>query len=310
MRKARSLPDMSFMRSQILIFDVAAALGIKSSGRSAAHCWRVGQHQNGDRTASVSFFKNRAKCHVCDSRALSTIDLVAAYHSCSLGEAVAWIASRFEVPLLAKGAKVSRPERWTPGRAGIAHFPLEVLTRMGGWASLSDAGRAVLVALACFTDPATGEATISTRGLSRYSGKSRNAITTAVRQLEAIGLLKVSRVKDGQFCKVSTYALQPDSAKFQKVLGEVHERLTLDRDHEKIAAAGARIPKSTTLPSYRATPPSERLSPRAAHSYPRQKVQVSGSSTAPLTCTPPEPSSNPSSLSEFSAKRTFEGVSA
>jgi hypothetical protein len=290
MRKERSLPDMKFMRSQIPISDVATVLGVRTAGRSTAHCWRVGQHQNGDRTASVSFFKNRAKCHVCDSRALSTIDLVATYHGYSLAEAVAWIRSRFEVPLVAKGAKVSRPERWTPGRAGVAHFPLEVLTRMGGWASLSDAGRAVLVAIACFADPTTGEATISTRGLSRYSGKSRNAITSAVRQLEAIGLLKVTRAKDGQFYKVSTYMLQPDSAKFQRVLSEVHERLTLDRDQERIAAAEARIPKSTTLPSYRATPSSERLSPRAAHLYPRLKVQVSGSSTAPLTCTPPEPS--------------------
>jgi len=29
--------------------------GIRIAGRNVAHCWRVGAHQNGDRTASLSF---------------------------------------------------------------------------------------------------------------------------------------------------------------------------------------------------------------------------------------------------------------
>jgi|ERR1700733_1673112 len=304
MRAARTFPDLSFMRREILIFDAATTLGIRTAGRSAAHCWRVEQHQNGDRSPSISFFKNRAKCHVCDTRALSVIDLVMAYHGCALSEAVAWITTRFDVPVVAKGAKVSRPERWRPGRAGIAHFPLELLTRMGGWAYLSDAGRSVLVALACFTDPATGQATISTRGLSRYSGKSRNAITTAVRQLENIGLLKVSRVKDGAVCKVSTYSLQPENSKFQRLLSEVHERLVLDRDQEKVSVAGERsLPRSTTLPSYRATPPNERLTTSTAHLYSEPKVQMSGSPAIPLTCTEIEPRRRPSPLNGHAEAR-------
>jgi hypothetical protein len=289
MRKARELPDMNFMRREISIFDVAAALGIRTAGRSAAHCWRVGQHQNGDRSASVSLFRNRAKCHVCDARGLSTIDLVMVYLGCTLADAVAWITARFEVPVVAREAKVRRPERWQAGRVGVSQFPLEPLVRAGAWAWLGDGARAILVALACFTDPATGEATISTRGLGRYSGKmSRSTITTVIRQLENVGLLKVNRAKDGAICKVSTYRLTLDSEKFQRLLGEVHERLVMDRDLEKIAVAEARsIPRSNTLSNHKTTPPSERSTSKTAHLYRRAEVQVSGPARRPLTCTSP-----------------------
>jgi hypothetical protein len=289
MRRPRELPDMEFMRREIPIFDVATALDIRTAGRSAAHCWRVGQHQNGDRSPSISFFRNRAKCHVCDARGFSTIDLVMAYHRCTLADAVAWITARFEVPVVAREAKVRRPERWQAGRVGVSQFPLESLVRAGVWAWLGDGARAILVALACFTDPVTHEATISTRGLGRYSGKmSRSTITTVIRQLENIGLLKVNRAKDGAICKVSTYTLTLDSDKFQRLLGEVHERLVMDRDLEKIAVAEARsIPRSNTLSNHRTTPPSERSTSKTAHSYRESEVQVSGPARRPLTCTSP-----------------------
>lgn len=289
MRKARAFPDMNFMRREIPIFDVAAALGIKTAGRSAAHCWRVGQHQNGDRSPSISFFRNRAKCHVCDARALSVIDLVMVYHGCTLADAVAWITARFDVPAVAREAKVRRPERWQAGRVGVSQFPLEPLVRAGVWGWLGDGARAILVALACFIDPATGEATISTRGLGRYSGKmSRSTITTVIRQLENIGLLKVNRAKDGAICKVSTYRLTLESEKFQRLLSEVHERLVMDRDLEKIAVAGARsIPRSNPLSNHRTTPSSERSTSKTAHLYQRPTVQVSGPARRPLTCTSP-----------------------
>lgn len=289
MRKARVLPDLNFMRREIPISDVAALLGIRTAGRSAAHCWRVGQHQNGDRTASISFFRNRAKCHVCDARGLSVVDLVMLYHGCTLADAVAWITARFDVPMVAKDAKVRRPERWQPSRVGVAQFPLESLVRAGVWAWLGDGARAILVALACFADPTTREATISTRGLGRYSGKmSRSTITTVIRRLENIGLLKVSRAREGAICKVSTYTLTLDSDRFQRLLGEVHERLVTDRDLEKVAMAEARsIPRSNTLSNHRTTPPSERSTSKTAHLYRRPQVQVSGPARRPLTCTSP-----------------------
>ena len=71
----QTLPDMVYCRREIPIADVARELGIRVSGRTTAHCWRDG-HQNGDRTPSLSFSRNRARCHVCNTDAKSVIDLV------------------------------------------------------------------------------------------------------------------------------------------------------------------------------------------------------------------------------------------
>jgi hypothetical protein len=235
-RSRTGLPDMNYIRCEIPIIEVAQALGLKIKGRSSGHCWRVDHHKNGDRTPSISFSKNRAKCHVCDVGSLSNIDLVMAHENCSCGQAVAWIAARWEVPMLPKHSKLRRPERWTTGRVGVANCSIvESLVRSGFWAWLDDAGRAVLMALVCFADPLTGEATISTRGLCRYSGKaSRTTITGVISRLEIIGLLAVRREKDGAIRKVSTYRLTPDTDKFQGLLGDLRERLVAERDREKM----------------------------------------------------------------------------
>jgi hypothetical protein len=252
----RQLPDMAFMRSEIQIFEVVKALGIKTAGQRAAHCWRVEHHKNGDRTPSLSFFKNRARCHVCDPRALSTIDLVAIHENCSLSQAVGWICARWDVPTIPKNAKAVRPQRWNSGRVGVSIFPLEAIVRTGFWASLDDAGRAVLVALVCFADPVTGAATISYRGLCRYSGKaSRTTIAKVLRHLEDIGLLRVVRSKgDDGLRSVGSYQLTLEGQQFQSLLSSVHERLKIDRDVEKLAVARSetessspRLPKSRTL---------------------------------------------------------------
>jgi len=67
---------------------------------------------NGDRTASLSFYRNRAKCHGCDADSMSVIDLVIKHEefepSRALREATAWICARWPVPTIAKNAKLSR----------------------------------------------------------------------------------------------------------------------------------------------------------------------------------------------------------
>src|SRR6266704_2403115 len=68
--------DLEYIRTQISIRLVAVKLGLEVSGNSG-RCWRGSQHQNGDRTPSLSFTKrNKAKCHVCDSQAMSVLDLI------------------------------------------------------------------------------------------------------------------------------------------------------------------------------------------------------------------------------------------
>jgi hypothetical protein len=237
MAKSRiGIPDMNYIRREVLISEVAQALGLKIKGRRSAHCWRVEHHKNGDRTPSISFFKNRAKCQVCDSGSLSNIDLVMAHENYSCGQAMAWIAGRWQVPMIPKHSKLRRPERWTTGRVGVSDCSVvEDLVRSGIWAWLDDAGRAVLIALLCFADPTTGAATISLRGLCRYSGKaSRTTISGVISRLEIIGLLDVRRARDGAVRKVSTYRVTPDTNKFQELSAGVHARLVAERDREKM----------------------------------------------------------------------------
>jgi hypothetical protein len=255
---------MSFIRNKVPILDVAKTLGLKTRGKSAAHCWRADSHKNGDRTASISFHKNRAKCFVCDTRQLSTIDLVMAHEQCALPEAVAWIAERWDVPAVANHSNKLSPA-WSMGRVGVGSFPAESLVRAGFWASLDDAGRAVLGALRSFADPLTCEATISIRALCRYSGKkSRATISKVIHQFECAGLLQVSRAKDGIVWKVSTYRFTPDNSGFPRLLGDIHERLLRERDQEILQVksestppgGAARLPKSRTMTTVVNHPPS------------------------------------------------------
>jgi len=226
---------MAFIRRQIPIVEVATSLGMRVVGQNAAHCWRVGAHRNGDRTPSFSFHRNRAKCHVCDVDALSTIDLVIKYQECSLYEAVTWISARWTIPTIAKNKKLSRPERWkTSSRVGFSAFPLEDMVRSGFWATLDDAARALLPVLFCFSDTTTSEVAISYRGLCRYSGKSSHTtIAKVLRRFEKIGLLKALPKTPGNFREVRCYRLTIESPEFQTSLVDLHEHLKTERDLER-----------------------------------------------------------------------------
>ncbi len=234
-----SLPDMEFIRRNVPIAEVWTALGERLAGRYAAHCWRTEHHKNGDRTASVSFRKNRAACYVCDHSPLSPLDLVAAHEGLDLLDAARWISARWDVPTIAKGKKLVRPERWHPGRVGSACFSfLEELIRSGYWATLDDATRAILPALACLADSSTGEAEISYRGLSRYSGKaSPTTVAAVIKKLEKIGLLKVTRARDGKFRACGRYTLDWFNERYQATLRSCCEAFTVERDAERILRA-------------------------------------------------------------------------
>jgi len=230
------IPDLDFVRKHIPITDVAARLGLSVFGR-AAHCWRTEAHQNADRTPSLSFNRTRniARCFVCDDHALTPIDLVAAFHGSTLGEAVAWIQNRFDVPALAKNRKLARPGRWHIARVGVASFPLEALIRSGLWATMSDAERAILPTLCAFADPSSGDAKISYRGLARFSGKSSDrTIAQTLHRFERIALLKVHRSRSADGLRAcGSYTLDFDNAHFQSLLSKTHQHQTQASNLEK-----------------------------------------------------------------------------
>lgn len=249
MESRHELPDMNFIRREIPIAEVAKELGIRVAGANIAHCWREG-HQNGDRTPSMSFKRNRAKCHVCDVDAKSTIDLIMAHQECSLREAVDWICGRWPVPTIAKNTKLARAPRWAASPVGLSTFPLEDFIRSGVWAALDDAARAVLPVLFCFAE--RGIVSVSYRGLSRYSGlRSSSTVSKAFQQLKQFGILEaLPKVAGSSFREPATYRFNLDGDKFQAILVEVHTRLKLESgaERELIAQSRAALPPRALYP--------------------------------------------------------------
>lgn len=259
---------MRFMREHIPIAEVAEYLGLKLAGNSA-HCWRIEHHQHGDRTPSISFRKNKATCYVCDARPLSTLDLVSAHEKCDLMTAVSWICARFSVPSVPKGKKLIRSERWRAGRVGVSRFPLEELVRSGKWAELSDATRAVLPVMCCFADG--GGVEISYRGLARYSGKrSDHRVADAIKELEHLGLLKVTRARNGSFRECGRYMLDWNDERFQSVLASCHEAMKAERDSERTLRAQSKAAKGIT----RVVLSAARDSVNEVHAAVRDSVQI------------------------------------
>lgn len=177
---------------------------------------------------------------------MSTIDLVMCYQRCSLIEAVRWICARWEVPMIAKNTKFSRPERWTGNRVGLSNLqPIESLVRSGYWATLGDAERAVLVSLLVFSE--NGEATISYRGLARHSGKSSDTtIRRVLSRLQADGLLQF-RSQSKAVRDVGCYRLTSDNPRFEALISAVHTKLLVERDMEmrlRSEMKGRRLPSN------------------------------------------------------------------
>lgn len=261
MRERQRLPDMTFIRREIPIADVARELGIRVAGANTAHCWREG-HQNGDRTPSMSFSKrNRAKCQVCDPDSKSPIDLVIAYQECSLKEAVTWLCARWPVPTIAKNTKLARRERWATSPVGFSAFPLEEFIRSGVWAALDDPARAILPVLFCFAE--RGTVSVSYRGLARYSGLGSSAtVAKGFQQLKRIGILEaLPRLAGSSFREPSSYRFTLDGAKFQSALSETHARLKLESGAERELLAQSRISQE----SKKSSPPKPNPGPGALY---------------------------------------------
>jgi hypothetical protein len=245
---SRALPDMKFIREQVSITQVAVYLGIRLATNTSAHCWRTSQHQNGDRTPSVGFKRNRIRCFVCDGKSMSVIDLVQAHEACDLVDAVKWICDRFDVPNVPKNKKLFPSQRWHVGRVGAAHFPLEGIVLSGLWADFDDATRAILPVLCRFADSLTGEIQLSYRAIARYSGKrSDRTIAFALKRLQQLGVLTVARAKNGLFRECGRYQFDWDNKGFQSLLKKCDEQTRAEADGEKALRAQARIHRSRSL---------------------------------------------------------------
>ena len=224
-----SYPDIGFIRKNVPIQDVACELGLRVNGHYRAHCWRMDSHRNADGDPSIGFDrkKNRGCCFVCDTHDWSNVDLVVMVLSCSIREAVEWIASRFPVPTIPRRKHIVKRSGWQPTyRVGVNGSIFEWLVRSGFWASLTPTQQSVLAVLQTFTDSETGTAEISFRGIMRFAGVgSPTSVAAAIKRFRRLHVLDLEG-RDGSdgFRACNRYRLTFDDAKFLASLNETYQR--------------------------------------------------------------------------------------
>lgn len=236
--------DFEYIRRSIPIQGIAEALGLRISGKMV-RCWRPERHKNEDRTPSVglNIRANTARCFVCDSRSLSTIDLVMSIRSIDILPAARWIAAHFQVPSLPKGKHLATHSRWPENfRVGTRDSRLEVLVRSGIWALLTPKQHSILPVLDTFTPANEGMVTISYRGIARYAGVgSHSTIASALRRFQSFHFLqKRHRFEEAGFRGCNAYRWTLDNPNFVEIAKSHQEKHRLEIEAERTLRAEAR----------------------------------------------------------------------
>jgi hypothetical protein len=220
------LPDLQYIKAQIPVADVAAALELEVVG-NMIRCWRPEKHEHGDRTPSVGVDRrqNRVRCFVCDDREYSSIDLVQKVKGLDTRGAIQWIAARFSVPSIPKGRHLRNPNPFrSVARVGLGGM-LEQVVRSGLWANLTPSEKAVLPVLCEMSEHNAEGFCISYRGIRRFAGIGSD--TTVARVLDRFQrrhLLKVHRATaDGGLRACNSYDLTLDDPQLHQLMAEFCE---------------------------------------------------------------------------------------
>jgi hypothetical protein len=236
------VPDFDYIRHKVPIREIAGALGLNVSG-NMVRCWRSENHQHGDRTPSVGLHqrRNTAMCFVCDSRSLSTIDLVMSVRNAGLLEAVAWITQRYDIPNRPKGKHAHSQQRWPERyRLGSGTSRLEFMVKCLVWASLTPSERSILGVLDCFSDGDT--VTISYRGIMRYAGiGSQSTVANGPKRLQNLHVLKKAQNLSGdglRSCGAYNWTLADPA--FEALARQTHERQQAEIVFERAMRTEAR----------------------------------------------------------------------
>jgi hypothetical protein len=189
------MPDASFIRKEIHVAEVAARLGLKGDGRHF-DCFREHSPGKQRRSLSVHTVSNTIRCFTCDTRSLSTIDLVMEVRGYDVGTAVRWFVKNFKgIPMIQIRAKRNRK---TYVQARTRPMTLQTLVTSPGWAALSPSAKAVLTTISARCPTAGSE-----RGclrctyalLMQWSGlRSRATIAASLHQLRNTGAIQTSVV--------------------------------------------------------------------------------------------------------------------
>ena len=92
----RTRPTIAAVKAHNPILDVARALGLDVRGH-VARCIRAEAHTHGDRSPSLSFYRDRFKCFGC-GLAGDVVDLVREVRGGAITDAAEWLAARAGLP--------------------------------------------------------------------------------------------------------------------------------------------------------------------------------------------------------------------
>jgi hypothetical protein len=251
------LLDFDYIRKNIPIVEVASELGLAVNGYSA-RCWRVERHRNGDANPSIGFRKkqNTWRCFVCDQHTSSNINLVMGVRNCGLREATAWIAARFDVPELPKGAHIEKRKSWSP-RFRASDFEgnvVAMLVRSGLWSKLAPPEHSLIAVICSFVVvDSTESVPISYRGLMRHSGVGSSAtVSAALKHFQQMGFLQIVRANGEQSLRaVNRYRVTVDCPEFQDLLTRTFKQQREETDAERQMQAQARKARRQSLALHR-----------------------------------------------------------
>jgi len=255
---------MRWINRNLPIIGVAEKLDLRVSAQGLIHCWHPERHHNGDRTASVGIRakNNTCKCFGsgCGAGPFGPIDLVKdALGLPSALDGALWIASRFDVPHLARGSHLKH--RGRVFRPAGFEGDIGRLVQSGLWAELSAPTRSIVPVLWYFATNEQGRVvytvTMSYRAIGRYSGVvSANAISRAIRELEEIGWLKRPAAKAvGPIVETSTYVLTPESDDLMELANARAKQMRDEIEAEKQYRKGLKEARRHSLTSQKESAP-------------------------------------------------------
>ena len=223
----RGVPDLEAAK-RVPIGEVIDLLGLERQGQMV-RCWRPDHHQHGDRTPSASVWhrKNKVRCHVCDARALSTVDLVMSVLGLDTYHALLWLDQHFQLPSVLKGKHlVERVHAGSFGRVGVTANRLEPLIRSGLFAAMSHAEVRLLTVLDAFAGHEAESCSISYAGLRRYSGLRKDStVAKAVRCLANMHAITVTKGRGGHGLNTcNRYTLTLEDSRFLALLSDCHKQ--------------------------------------------------------------------------------------
>jgi hypothetical protein len=240
--------DLNYIRKFIPIHDVWMALADEDPGLGMADirgdhvsCWRRDQHQHGDRTPSLHFNKhNRFKCHVCDSRYGSTLDLIQKVRGCDFVMALRWTELHWEVPLAGPGRPAGSHAPLRPYRVGYGSI-LQPIILSGLYSELSVPARILLSVVADAPKDDRKEVNWSYITLATVSGLSRAAVHKAVLELKENRIISIRQfIRPGTNKLCNAYKITLDDPDLLKRIELARGAHQFANDQARALAAIAR----------------------------------------------------------------------